>query len=205
MSAKSNRNLYVNFKDERTQINFEFAYLIVTLVITCILLWLIYQDFLCFVKDIDKKFYYAFLAAFLGGWAFDAKWFYRGIAKREKVKESDKEKEKDKENENDKEKDNEADKENGKEKHPEETGKWNQNRFYWRMLIPFISAVVGFSFYVIVKAKLIPFIEINPSSGSVAFGFSFIFGYFSDMAIGKMSDWICTMLPKDKDEKNKGK
>jgi hypothetical protein len=186
MSENSNGKLYVCFKDEKSQINFEFAYLIVTLVITCLLLWLIYQDFLCFIKDIDKKFYYAFLGAFLGGWAFDAKWFYRGIAGREKVK--DKEKEEDKA----------TGKEKEKEKHPEETGKWNPNRFYWRMLIPFISAVVGFSFYLIVKAKLIPFIEINQTSGSVAFGFSFIFGYFSDMAIGKMSDWICAIMPKDK-------
>ncbi|TAJ13097.1 hypothetical protein DMA11_10555 [Marinilabiliaceae bacterium JC017] len=168
------------FGCEKKQTYFEFGYLSVLFVITILLLFSIYCNWIKLPSHFNKHFAYSAIGAFLGGWCFDVKWFYRAVAYSKEIKRYNIDK---------------------TDKNSEEKGgifKWEFNRFYWRLLTPFASLVVGFGTFCIVTSGLIPFIEVNCTSGKSAFGFSFIFGYFSDLAIGKMADWGNQLLKKQK-------
>lgn len=146
-----------HFKDPVNQVYFEFIYLVALLAIASVLLLLLYNGSPLFNWADNKSYFYSIIAAFLGGWTYDAKWFYLSTSMG---------------------KSNEF-----------EAFKWSPNKFYWRMLIPFISAILGFSFYILVKANLIPFMTLG-NSNIQAFGFSFAFGYFSEVTVEKIASWV---------------
>lgn len=172
MENKLEKKYIFFFKDDKSQIKFEFTYLLVLLAMCSLALFVLYIIPIEYFNTSSKKYLYSIIGAFMGGWAYDAKWFYRVTAKG---------------------KDNQY-----------KTG-WEPNKFYWRILTPFLSSIVGFAFYIIVISRIIPFIVINSNSNTTALGFSFIFGYFSDMAIGKMSDWVCKILGNKEEPSNNEK
>ncbi|AZD93128.1 MULTISPECIES: hypothetical protein [Pseudomonas] len=68
------------FKTNKGQIIFEFWYLVVLLVAAAIIMFLIQFGFMR-VEYNNKVFVYALFGGFLGGWVYDAKWFYRVTAR----------------------------------------------------------------------------------------------------------------------------
>ncbi len=150
------------FKKEQTQIYFEFTYLVLALLSSCTLMLLIYFGILPLLSP-QKCYLYSALGGFLGGWTYDAKWFFRVTAR-------------------------------GK------SGKspwlWDPNKIYWRLLTPFISSVVGFAVYLSALTDVVPVLSITPLSGKSAFTFSYIAGYFSDIAIGKLADTADSLFGK---------
>ncbi|MBY5967269.1 hypothetical protein [Halomonas denitrificans] len=70
------------FKDDKKQIIFEFFYLVVTLALACVAVFLVHVKLEWFGVGYESKFsLYALLGGFLGGWVYDAKWFYRVTAR----------------------------------------------------------------------------------------------------------------------------
>lgn len=70
------------FKDDKSQIVFEFGYLIVLFVLSCgTMLWLQLYGSCVGIKHADKFVLFALIGGFLGGWVYDAKWFYRVTAR----------------------------------------------------------------------------------------------------------------------------
>ncbi|GEM_PF-1998178 len=146
-----------HFKTSVNQVYFEFIYLVFILAAACTLLLLLYNDSPWFSWADNTVWFYSIIGAFLGGWVYDAKWFYlcTSLGKNNEFI----------------------------------AFKWDPNKFYWRILIPFISAVLGFTFYIIVRAGIIPFMTLG-GSNIEAFGFSFIFGYFSEVTVSKIASWV---------------
>jgi hypothetical protein len=66
---------------------------------------------------------------------------------------------------------------------------WNQDRRLWRVFSPHLSAALAFAFYTIIVSGLLKVIDVatmqKPSS---IIGCSFLVGYFSDGAIGKLRE-----------------
>lgn len=141
------------FKSDKNQIIFEFVYLVATMILACTCLWLIHVRYFSFDSP-TRWFLYSLIGGFLGGWSFDARWFYRVTAR-------------------------------GKD--TQYAWKWEANKIYWRILIPFISAIIAFATYLAGISEIIPIVSINIGSGTDAFAFSFVIGYFSDTAIGKLA------------------
>ncbi|MGG7674207.1 hypothetical protein [Pseudomonas viridiflava] len=68
------------FDTDKGQIIFEFLYLVV-LLIGCMGLLLLIQFDVWHVSYNNKMFLFALVGGFLGGWVYDAKWFYRVTAR----------------------------------------------------------------------------------------------------------------------------
>jgi hypothetical protein len=77
----TNENHLFFFKTPSNQLCFEFFYLIGILILSCIFLLIIHNDFLITFSQESKWYLYAALGGLLGGWAYDVKWFYRVIGR----------------------------------------------------------------------------------------------------------------------------
>lgn len=83
--------------------------------------------------------------------------------------------------------------------------KWQKHKFYWRILAPFLAGLVSFSIYLLATANLTPIVSIDPNSGRGAFGFCFVFGYFSDLTLSRLAVWAeSTLLPKKDSSQGSG-
>lgn len=81
-SGLEGRDCVPFFKSDKTQIVFEFWYLVGLFIIACATIILI-QLFgnSAGLRHPDKLALFAALGGFLGGWVYDAKWFYRVTAR----------------------------------------------------------------------------------------------------------------------------
>lgn len=70
------------FDSDKSQIKFEFWYLVTLFIATCVAITTI-QIFgnRAGLSHADKLAFFAVLGGFLGGWVYDAKWFYRVTAR----------------------------------------------------------------------------------------------------------------------------
>lgn len=68
--------------------------------------------------------------------------------------------------------------------------KYEENKFYWRFFVPFLSSVTGFSFFALISSGMFPLITIKNISGAAAYSFSFVTGYFSDIVYSKLANWF---------------
>ncbi|WP_455825106.1 hypothetical protein [Pseudomonas graminis] len=68
------------FDTDKSQIKFEFFYLIFLLVVAMSLLGLVQFKIWSLAYN-NKMFVYALVGGFLGGWVYDTKWFYRVTAR----------------------------------------------------------------------------------------------------------------------------
>ena len=68
------------FDTNRGQIIFEFWYLVGLLAVSIIIMFLIQFNHISMEYN-NKTFVYALFGGFLGGWVYDAKWFYRVTAR----------------------------------------------------------------------------------------------------------------------------
>ena len=151
------------FKSSKSQIVFEFWYLVVLLVASCSVLLLIQlKGSELGITHSDKVTMFALIGGFLGGWVYDTKWFYRVTARGK----------------------------NNQYGFP-----WHSHKFYWRVLTPFLAALVAFSTYLLASMDVFPVIINNTDSAKVSFAVCFLLGYFSDLVLSRMAKWAETFIP----------
>lgn len=154
------------FKSDKNQIIFEFFYLIVTFWLATTVTTLIHFKIGYFAIDQHSKvLLFAVLGGFLGGWTFDAKWFYRVTAKG---------------------------------KNNQYNFNWESHKFYWRIFIPFLSALVAFAIYILASTNILPINVGESESSRVSFGLCYIFGYFSDVVMTRLAKWVESTVPTKK-------
>jgi hypothetical protein len=85
-------------------------------------------------------------------------------------------------------------------------GIWNLDRRLWRMLTPHMSGGLAFAVLVLISAGLFgEFASAGLSRGVVVLGVSFMVGYFSDRAIGKLAEVADTLFGATASEKEETK
>lgn len=156
------------FDKDKTQIIFEFFYLVFLLIAACLAIFILQLKSSEFGINHDNKLaLFAVLGGFLGGWVYDAKWFYRVTARG---------------------------------KHDQYGFPWQPHKFYWRVMTPFLSALVAFSTYMLLDSGLLPVELKNKDSAKVAISICFVLGYFSDLVLSRLAKWAEKIIPKVTDE-----
>jgi hypothetical protein len=152
------------FKKDKSQITFEFFYLVVIFIAACM------SVFILQIKSIElglthdnKLALFTLLGGFLGGWVYDAKWFYRVTARG---------------------------------RHDQYGFSWQPHKFYWRVMTPFLSALVAFSTYMLLDSGLFPVELKNKDSAKVAISVCFVLGYFSDLVLSRLAKWAEKIVPR---------
>ncbi|MBL1273088.1 MAG: hypothetical protein COB25_011625 [Oceanospirillales bacterium] len=74
---------------------------------------------------------------------------------------------------------------------------WHSHKFYWRVLTPFLAALVAFSTYLLASMDVFPIVINNSDSAKVSFAVCFLLGYFSDLVLSRLAKWAETFIPKD--------
>ena len=75
---------------------------------------------------------------------------------------------------------------------------WESHKFYWRIFIPFLSAIVAFAIFILASTNIFPINVGEGESGRVSFGLCFIFGYFSDVVMNRLAKWVEASIPTKK-------
>lgn len=152
------------FNKDKTQIVFEFFYLVFLFIVACLAIFILQIKSVELGINHDNKLaLFALLGGFLGGWVYDAKWFYRVTARG---------------------------------KHDQYGFPWQPHKFYWRIMTPFLSALVAFSTYMLLDAGLLPIELKNKDSAKVAISICFLLGYFSDLVLSRLAKWAEKIVPK---------
>ncbi|MDP4557291.1 hypothetical protein Q9247_06325 [Halomonas meridiana] len=152
------------FNKDRNQIIFEFCYLVFLFVAACVTIFILQiKSHELGINHNNKLALFALLGGFLGGWVYDAKWFYRVTARG---------------------------------KHDQYGFSWQPHKFYWRVMTPFLSALVAFSTYMLLDSGLLPVELKNKDSAKVAISICFVLGYFSDLVLSRLAKWAEKIVPK---------
>ncbi len=81
-SGLEGRDCVPFFKSDKSQIVFEFWYLVMLFVAACtVVIFMQLAGDSIGLRHSDKLIFFATLGGFLGGWVYDAKWFYRVTAR----------------------------------------------------------------------------------------------------------------------------
>lgn len=80
LNSNDNEEFIFYFKTKKSQILFEFWYLVVIFIVFAIVLFLINLNVIP-LNFSTKRALYSFFGGFYGGWVFDTKWFYRVTAR----------------------------------------------------------------------------------------------------------------------------
>jgi len=84
-------------------------------------------------------------------------------------------------------------------------GKWHQDRRYWRLFTPFISAGLSFALVLLASSGLVPLLDDQGirDSSAMTMGLGFLVGYFSDNTIAAMARLSDRLFgEKDSDKKH---
>ncbi|MGN6350540.1 MAG: hypothetical protein ACTHL3_03655 [Candidatus Nitrosocosmicus sp.] len=65
---------------------------------------------------------------------------------------------------------------------------WNRDRRLWRIFTPIVSGVLGFVIILLLSTKVITLGELDSANMHKCYGIAFLIGYFSDNAIGKLTE-----------------
>jgi len=65
---------------------------------------------------------------------------------------------------------------------------WNVDRWLWRVLTPIQSAGLAFITILLVNSQILSFVKPNELGIQYCYALGFLVGYFSDNAIGKMTE-----------------
>lgn len=82
---------------------------------------------------------------------------------------------------------------------------WESHKFYWRLFIPFLAAVVAFCSYTIISPDTFVSAIKGHGRAKIAFSICFILGYFSDLVLSRLASWAEKLLPKKPDNGDKPK
>lgn len=79
-------------------------------------------------------------------------------------------------------------------------GWWHEDRRLWRLLTPHISGAVSFSFIALISSETLSFMTMSGARSLFGLiGISFLLGYFSDTAVGKLSEIASVLFGTVKD------
>lgn len=152
------------FSRDKSQIIFEFFYLVALLIAACSAIFVLQlKSIEMGISHDNKVSLFAILGGFLGGWVYDAKWFYRVTARG---------------------------------KYDQYGFPWQPHKFYWRVMTPFLSALVAFSTYMLLDSGLLPIELKNKDSAKVSISICFVLGYFSDLVLSRLAKWAERIIPK---------
>ncbi|MDM3841388.1 hypothetical protein ACK6V9_16180 [Proteus mirabilis] len=73
---------------------------------------------------------------------------------------------------------------------------WEAHKFYWRIFIPFLAALVAFCSYTIISPDTLVSAIKGHGKVKIAFSICFILGYFSDLVLSRLASWAEKLLPK---------
>ena len=73
---------------------------------------------------------------------------------------------------------------------------WESHKFYWRIFIPFLAALVAFCSYTILSPDTFVSSIKGHGKTKIAFSICFILGYFSDLVLSRLASWAEKLLPK---------
>ena len=73
---------------------------------------------------------------------------------------------------------------------------WEPHKFYWRIFIPFLAALVAFCSYTIISPNSLILSIKGHGKAKIAFSFCFVLGYFSDSVLNRLAYWAESLLPK---------
>lgn len=65
---------------------------------------------------------------------------------------------------------------------------WNRDRRLWRLFTPIVSGVLGFVVILLLSTKILAISNLNSADIHKCYGIAFLIGYFSDNAIGKLTE-----------------
>jgi hypothetical protein len=65
---------------------------------------------------------------------------------------------------------------------------WNEDRHLWRIFTPFVSGALAFSIILLMDCGVISIVDQKQFNFYKAYGIGFLVGYFSDNAIGKLTE-----------------
>ena len=65
---------------------------------------------------------------------------------------------------------------------------WNQDRQLWRILTPHLSAALALVFIILINSEMLNITKAENLTIHKCFGIGFLVGYFSDNAIGKLTE-----------------
>lgn len=71
---------------------------------------------------------------------------------------------------------------------------WHSHKFYWRVLTPFLAALVAFATYLLASMDVFPVVINNSDSAKVSFAVCFLLGYFSDLVLSRLAKWAETFV-----------
>lgn len=72
--------------------------------------------------------------------------------------------------------------------------KWQDNKLFWRLLVPLIAGVVAAAFFCLITSGVLTFLKADNIMPRYAFGISFVLGYFSDSTVAKMAELVKTLF-----------
>lgn len=72
---------------------------------------------------------------------------------------------------------------------------WHSHKFYWRVLTPFLAALVSFAAYLLASMEVFPIVINNSGSAKVSFAVCFLLGYFSDLVLSRLAKWAESFIP----------
>jgi hypothetical protein len=73
---------------------------------------------------------------------------------------------------------------------------WESHKFYWRIFIPFLAALVAFCSYTIISPDTLVSAIKGHGKAKIAFSICFVLGYFSDLVLSRLASWAEKLLPK---------
>ncbi|HCN8739334.1 TPA: hypothetical protein N6597_003587, partial [Escherichia coli] len=73
---------------------------------------------------------------------------------------------------------------------------WESHKFYWRIFIPFLAALVAFCSYTLLSPDTFVSSIKGHGKTKIAFSICFILGYFSDLVLSRLASWAEKLLPK---------
>lgn len=79
---------------------------------------------------------------------------------------------------------------------------WESHKFYWRIFIPFLAALVAFCSYTILSPDAFISSIKGHGKSKIAFSICFILGYFSDLVLSRLASWAEKLLPKKPKDNN---
>ena len=77
-----------------------------------------------------------------------------------------------------------------KGKNDQKSWNWQPHKIYWRLFLPWISAVSSMMFYFLILSNIIPILSISQKTIYLTLGLSFVFGYLGDNIFATITNWF---------------
>lgn len=79
---------------------------------------------------------------------------------------------------------------------------WQPHKIYWRIFLPWVSAISSMMFYFLILSNVIPIISISDKTIYLTLGLSFVFGYLGDNIFATITNWFKKTSGSEMEEEN---